>query len=547
MTLYAEVIGLDIGPRSAKVVHAARRGRRTVFLGTGRVRLSDNPEESQRVLQRFLEKHGWSGLPCVVGVSGDALLLRPVTVEASGRESIEDAVARQMEHFDSLAGPETLRVRSPIRRRGDRRRLLFAVTRQAAVQRALDRAQQADLRVVDMQPDPVALYNAVAELRPASDAPVVCLDLGWEGTEVLVGQGADILFARHIPIGQRLLNREPGAPDSATAGEWLREVESCMTFYRQQAEPLPPPRELALCGAEGLPEGLLALTLAQTGLRPLDFSALLFSGQPPREGRWAVAVGLALAGLGRDRVPLSLLPTSLRERAVIEGQFRYWAALGAALLATVLAGIAGMRWDVRRLGSDLQDLGEQLQTFQRQGQELEALQRANGEWRRQLHPLRTAVRNGEIARWMLPVTAAAKHPDDWIVRVADARSYFQTDPASPAAAAAVLPRTGAGSSAPGTGLRAETAPPPDAAADPTAPAAPPPEPGFQQMVVEGYTPVPDLSTVRGMIEKLRKDPLVAAADLLADDRVRLDPERDRQWQDANVRLFAVELTIAPAP
>ena len=67
--------------------------------------------------------------------------------------------------------------------------------------------------------------------------------------------------------------------------------------------------------------------------------------------------------------------------------------------------------------------------------------------------------------------------------------------------------------------------------------------GFEQIVVEGYTPVADLSTVRTMIEALREHPAVEDADLLGDDRLREDPERDERWAPADCQLFAIEITV----
>jgi hypothetical protein len=58
--------------------------------------------------------------------------------------------------------------------------------------------------------------------------------------------------------------------------------------------------------------------------------------------------------------------------------------------------------------------------------------------------------------------------------------------------------------------------------------------------------VDDLSTVRAMIASLRARPSVAGADLLGDDKLREDPDRDARWAGTGCRLFAVEVSL-PAP
>ena len=66
---------------------------------------------------------------------------------------------------------------------------------------------------------------------------------------------------------------------------------------------------------------------------------------------------------------------------------------------------------------------------------------------------------------------------------------------------------------------------------------------FNQIVLEGYTPLDDLSTVRAMIETLRESSCISDVDLLPDDKLRVNPDRDQRWAEVNSRLFAVEISV----
>jgi hypothetical protein len=67
---------------------------------------------------------------------------------------------------------------------------------------------------------------------------------------------------------------------------------------------------------------------------------------------------------------------------------------------------------------------------------------------------------------------------------------------------------------------------------------------INKVIVEGYTPEPDLSTVRSMLENLRAAPAISQADLLPDDRVRNRPENADDPTTLNATRFALEITLA---
>ena len=122
-----------------------------------------------------------------------------------------------------------------------------------------------------------------------------------------------------------------------------------------------------------------------------------------------------------------------------------------------------------------------------------------------------------ILRAIVGAIASVMHQEDWLILTADSKSYF-------ARQASV------------TGEASQPADDTDAHG--------PREPHFLDgIIIEGHTPHEDFATVKTMIEKLRRIPYVDNVDLLTDDRVIRNPEREEEWENLPSRLFAVEIKI----
>jgi hypothetical protein len=229
-------------------------------------------------------------------------------------------------------------------------------------------------------------------------------------------------------------------------------------------------------------------------------------GEEP--GRLLTATGLALAGVGRTRIGLSLMPPLMRERIELRRQRIYWAAAIAtgALALSLLA--ADALSDRRILRAELHAREQELQQIEETRMEATRLREANLEFEQALIPARKSAASGRAVLDLLDMLSSAKHPDDWITLVADATAYYEPDPAQ--------------NTQPAT-RRA----------------------GAFLFVIEGYTPTEDLSTVRAMLDSIRRRSDVASADLLGDDRIREDRIRADRLLGKTLRRFAVEVTLWP--
>ncbi|MBN1558010.1 MAG: hypothetical protein JW951_07680 [Lentisphaerae bacterium] len=501
-----EAIGLDIGTHAAKAVRIIRAAGGVRVGKHDWVRLPAREEERERVLRSFIEKHGWSGRPCVVPMRGEGLMLRTLLRTPGDERSVADIVASETEPFDSLSDRGTVRDCVTQPRFAGRRSVCLAVARLDGVLRAVEFHDRIGLRVVDVVPGAVALFNAMLHFGHGGRGLLACVDIGHRGTEICIGRARQIFFVRRLPVGADALPHE--------ADRWLGELRKAMDLFGSQfPEPRYRLKRVLLCGGGALTETLPECVERATGVQTERLGERVRAGGIREIERYGTALGLGLAGLGKGRTHLSLLPRPIRENLVLKWQKKYWVLSGAALVLTCTVLTLGTWKEARRYE---QALVERRAAFERQRQQRERLleyEALNRRLEEQVTPLRIAVRNGALVRAVIAAAGTAKHEEDWITLIADARSYAGTSGEDP---------------------RAGTA----------APSAE--ETQIAQIILEGYTPVEDLSTVRRMIEVLREHPAVADADLLGDDRVRTDAARDALWEGTGCRLFAVEVTpVAP--
>jgi hypothetical protein len=443
------------------------------------------------------------------------VILRTIELPARDPRSLRQVIQLEQREFDELAATETLSRYIRLPAATGTRRALLATTRTEAITQALALPTEIGLNVTDLVPAGIALMNAFHFTVPRAARPSLCIDLAQDVTEVVMAHRESLLFARSFAQGADAL--ATGSEEGADA--WISEIESCLLLYRNQyPSPQHEPERVILSGGTGSVHGLRE-RLAQS----LGIAVYLLEDLPRKNAGgdctyYALALGLALAGLEMGPLRLGLLPHPLRERALLRDKLRYWLLSGVAVVLALLFAVMSSHSRLRDQRRQLSAGQSQLEAYDQLQSELDQYEVRISELEAKVAPLETAVHNGRALRAVLAAVTEAKYVDDWITLIADAHSYAQApgllfeDPESP-----LLPQD---------------------QLDPQALA-------IEQIVIEGYTPVEDLSTVRAMIDTLQANPAVLDADLLGDDRVREDPERDKRWAPAACRLFAVEIEVAP--
>jgi Tfp pilus assembly PilM family ATPase len=514
-----EAVGMEIDDRMVRLVHVRRRLGRVRYRQFLAVELHPNPTEAARIVRTLAENHGLLKTPVTVGLAGKSVVFRSIPMAAEDPRSFRQVAELEAGHFDDLSGDETVYDHALLSFGEQQRQILIAVTRAETAVQAVQIPTQAGLKVLDVIPSPVAWFNVVAESLPSDDPPYVLIRVGPASTEFLVGHRGRLLFLRRLPYGRDAL-----LPDVA-ASAWVDEIRTTLERYRAQAPASNLlPDQVFVDPADRAFAPLLQRLAVDLALPVIPLAEVARSPWVGERAPFATAAGLALDGVGRARVHLSLLPRYLKEKIVLRLQLKYWALSGLVILVTLgLSALASHRillqnrllLDARRSElAYLRQTGELMATYRAQNVVLD----------QKVKTLLGPMRSAQMLQAVLRAVADAKNPDDWITRIADAKSY-------------VAGSTGLAPAA------AETEP----AVNTTSPAVDPQDPGeprsFRQIVVEGYTPWEDFSTVRAMIEALRLHPSVREADLLGDDKIQVDPEEKAHWEELGRRLFAIEITL----
>ncbi|MEM7392655.1 MAG: hypothetical protein AAF492_09940, partial [Verrucomicrobiota bacterium] len=439
----------------------------------------------------LIASQGWDRMPCALGLSGLSTIFRtsagPTDKPADGKN-------------ETVLGSARMRI-------DGRPRFLEAETHRDTAAQQCAWPRELNLKVIDLIPNNLAVYNATA-LSLSDDEPFLCADISEHGTDLAIGTRGGIFFIRSFTSETLTLKESFSTSSSGLKWieSWIEQLNLFLDRYRNQEPGLPEPRQILLTGDGAEWFNFATRVTEATGIetRTWDCMALHPEGSCCE---FATAFGLAVTGMKKSPVYLSLMPPLDRQTIALRWQVNYWLmGCAAAILTVLVAGwIALLSLD--RVDRNLETTRRELLHQLRLERRLAKLEEENRTTARNIEALRKTVENGLNIRSVLGAVAEAKHPDDWITLVADEASYFGP-PESEAEA----------------GLDPQTL-------------------GFEKVIVEGYTPVEDLSITREMIGALKEHPAVADADLLADDRVRANPERDDLWTNTGCRLFAVEITL----
>ena len=508
---HARVLGLEVRARQI-IISCARVGLGK--LAAYQRRNIDIDPDSDPLMQlgglmHTLEEEGWAGLPCVVSLHGDATIMRVRQLPFSDDVQIKQRIASEVERFTARSPFEMITASDYLNNDEGGVALMFAVAKRDTAAKALELPRALGLPVLDVVPGVVALYNGMRPLLPETGLPVIVMDVGQRVTEVLIAVRDRPYFARSV-----------SAPldDAATPGDqWFSEVAACLELYlsdKRNAQRTP--ERALLCGALASPS--LARRIENFGVQ-VEWVEEIPLDEPLRSVvDYPIAAGLVRSGLRKSGVRLSMLPPDLAEANLLKTRLYYWRLIAFVLLALMLGIFNLLNWSAMTKQQALEvKMGQWVavqKAMSKAGRDEVEIQ----ELKRKTDPVAAAVRNGVVLRRVVQELAGAKHPDDWITLVSDAYSYDRVSAYEPPSESDLYgPRRKPGSLE--DGLNIDT------------------------IVVEGYTPIEDFSTVNSMIETLREVDGVANADLLGDDRLREDAIRNDKWERFKGRLFAIEIEV----
>jgi Tfp pilus assembly PilM family ATPase len=510
---HREIIGLDVGIHSVKAVRATPSYKGVNLHESERVRMPGDGAQRREVLQALVEEKGWRGLPCIVAVPDDAVVLQILSVPEASDRAMRDAIRSEIRELHEMSPGQT--THTWMRQGKDYRHVLLAAARLESVMAVFELAASAGLEVVDVVSGTAAMHRALTSVKRAG-LPV-CIDIGHEGCNVAIGPRGRVEFARHVGSGFTALRPDSAGQngDDATGNgpsltTWLDELKHTLELHRTRVHAAAAePTHIILCGGGARDASLGAAIQEALGLETLCYGSLGPSQKIADADVFATSVGLATVGLEDAKLRPSVLPPAMRERLGLRGQMKYWYATAVAVVCAAAVLTFGLELKLRTGKAQLALLESQQAEQKLLLRNLSLVRGLNRNLDTQIHPFRLAIHNGTIIRAVIEAIADTKHEDDWFILLADAVAYGMGDPEVAAG--------GASFARPVT-----------------------------RLIIEGCTPDSDLGSVRSMIDQLRERPGIVSADLLSDDLLREDPERDDRWAATGARIFAIEITM-PEP
>ena len=563
MAAKRKILGLDIGRATVKAVWATVRGTAAPqIVRSELLRLPAETADRKNVIAQWLARFGVHGTPTVIGLSGQQAMFQPLVLLPGDPRTAQQVAAIEMFRFNEMASEEMAYACAPFTNPAGDRRVLLAMARPGALTEVLDAARGLGLRVVDLVPLPVAVFNAFALHAEESPAPILYADVGQSGTEMAVGTAHGLMFARHFAIGGQAFtdavarsrklayvqaetlkvskgaltddDTDLGPALRKTADLWVSELQSCLSVYGSVfGQPHDRPRRLIVCGGGALLPGFAEYVSGKLGMETALQAPLPLESGTENPALYAAATGLALTGLKRGLSPLNLLPEDTRDELVFRAEKPYWIAAGVAAALILGVSVGGGFWDFQRKAKLLKEQGLSLHHRQELVSEIERLKAQAAAIRTMTEPVRQMLANAARLRDVLRVVAEARDANDWIILICDADAYYaQPEPPADAARAAL------GAGAPRRLTRAKRPGLSEADRD-TVPLA------LEHVIIEGYTRSTNLATVQKLIEDLKQAGFIASADLLSDDKLVPREDWDEALRRGKARRFVIDVKLTP--
>lgn len=526
MMFETSAIGIDVDTRGVHLVRVDRRLGRTAVTLAAHLPLPDSGE-GIALMTRWLISHRLPPTPAAVAVSGRTVILNSVPLDAGAHAEAVAAGAIQRLRF--LSEEPMTGDFSQHPGEATRDAVLIALAHDNQIEAALAVPDEAGLQVNHVLPLPLALLRAASSVG-SNDGHSVLVHLRSEATHVVIPAAGALQACRRVDIGlthirdaicnatglqadgvDEWLMRAgldcppdveppPGfqvALESALA-TWLGELASVL--HGNGVATTPP---VTLSGSV-LPRGLQDFMARQLGCEIHPFSAATVGMAPDLAPGSVVALGLALAALSPHYGGINLLPPDRRQALEIRGRRRYWAAAASLIAIILILLISGLKSKERSIARTNLITDGELQSLDALEAEWQQLKEKNDALELQLQTLQDPSDGGKVVNELIRALGAAKHPDDWITLISDSTSYRPGNEDKPA--------------------------PPSTAA----PAA---------LIVEGYTPQRDYSTVHAMISRLRSESFIRHVDLVPDDTIPDRSEARSHWMPLDATLFVIEVEL----
>ena len=555
-------VGLDLGPSSAKVVQVVLRGkavevaRTALFEARGEGLLDE--AELYAGTASWLKEIGLAERDVNVGLPQHLATTQisdfPPNVTGDELREMVTFETVQLAGLSDEAFASDYQVLAP--EYGRKNPVLIGMCRQSAVDERNAAFAEAGMRVRDIAMEGLAAANALFFLHPeaqAEKAPQVILDIGAETSSMLVLGSGQVLFVGALLFGaerfakaaaQAELDGLSGAaltldgpaesPLQAVYRQLESEIRNGLEHWRAGEKADIAGAALArlwLCGGGAGMAGLSARLSQGQGCPAAVFGPAGENGQP--DPRLAMALGLALQGLGQAAIPISLCPEVMRWSRLRRERFGYLLAASAIFLGLAVFFMIRHSHSLDRRS---RDLGEQVANLRRCRDlipKLEENYQLIQHHEKMLLPIVEKANRGGRFLKTIQALEQARGEGDWFIYLADEFSFEEGKPKDEktAEAAAATPRpTPQELLFPGTIASLDSSEgvvPASTATVVTAMSQ------MKSMVMAGHSPKTGgdfLGSVKAIRDKLNANPLFKGADILPKpERVGREEEIFQPW------------------
>ncbi len=560
-------VGLDVGQTTAKAVHLAARGQAVEFL---RAELFDAHEEGildevelQGSVIEWIRHLGWAkerlsiGLPQYLTTTQIADF--PPDIVGDLLEEMVVFETHQLAGLSEEAFVSDHHVMQP--KFGRQNSVMIGICRQSVVEEGAAVYQRANLNLVELSMNGMAVANAFFHLHPGAleeDVPQLLLEIGRESSTLLVVAGGQVLFVGSLMFGsakytealaehlkcskeeadhaKRTASIHPTDPDCPlrrTTRLLENELRTAIDHWRAGERPEIANKMFKSVWLTGGGAKLRGLT--DHFARTYGCDAEIFGPTPPDakepDPRFSIAFGLALQGLKRSTISLSLCPSLLKWQRERKERFPHLVA--AAVFFCVIAIFLPLRY-YRTLTAENERLHKELQELHECDHMIPKLENTLEATKHREKMMLPFVEKGNRSRHLIRCMEAlskAKTDADWFVYLADELSFEEGKTAKKKEKVVeVEPRRGARGRNNPLVLSTPTlapVPPPNARANANIVAVENME-HLTSLIVAGYTPlqrVKKYEPVRAIARKLNAGEYFSNVDLLP------EPERVGREED----------------
>jgi len=341
------ILGLDIGTRNIKAVLLEDTGK-----GFKAIKLESLSRDQWELTgpRTFLKQAHLPFAPVVSTFPSSLCSFRDLTLPSADRSPLDEAVKYACEKLlphpidDLVVGFEH------VGKTEGGESILAAAALKRDLQLVAAPLEAARIELIGLLPDAAAIW-ALARLAPSDpDRPAAVLDIGASSSKLAISQEGQRPFLKAIRGGPIVLAEAPATsmedPDKQSTGleelpESLKPTIDKLADELTRAFLLAPspvrPAKLWLCGGGALLPGVQQELSAKLDMPVETADVLAWIGSSPEGNKgtiFAAAIGAAIAGFRRKRMPLDLLKEEFRPRSRVR---KLAAPLTTALVLVALS------------------------------------------------------------------------------------------------------------------------------------------------------------------------------------------------------------------